>query len=287
MTLISRRDPGQPDRGAVPYGTLPWGVGVMGRLSAFGEEVAEPMPSGTHLSLSGPKIFLGHEDFPAPGSIKPALIVCGYPAFDAPLVEFALRRQHVPVEVTDRTWIPAEKFGKYQLVVYDGSLARAEISPTQFSPEDLMALKTFFNAGGKLLLMRERSDLLALPHGRAFLDELIGGKKAAPMSHVSIRLPDHPWVKHLAGTKELPWLADKQASLLATSRGEVILGTEGGAALYDLPVGKGRLVYIGWSPAASIPHGRLASTVAREQDFEEQMQIVTNVVKELCAPAAK
>jgi hypothetical protein len=282
MTMTSHRDPGPPDLGAVPYGTQPWGVGVMGRVSLFGEEVAEPMPSGTHLSLSGPKVFVGHEDFPAPGSIKPALIVCGYPAFDAPLVEFALRRQHVPVEVTEKAWIPAENFRGYQLVVYDGSLARAQISPTQFSPDDLTALKAYLEAGGRLLLMRERTDLFASPHGRTFLAGLTGEGKREPGAQVSVQLPEHPWVKHLASANELPWLSERKASPLATSRGQVILGTSNGtAALYHLPVGKGALVYVGWSPAASIPHGRLQSTVEMEEAFEEQMQIVTKIVGDL------
>ena len=89
-------------------------------------------------------------------------------------------------------------------------------------------------------------------------------------------------MKHLAAAKELPWLAERRTSPLATSRGQVILGTTGGgAALYHLPVGQGALAYVGWSPAASIPHGRLKSTVEEEQAFEVQMQIVTNMIGDL------
>lgn len=269
---------GKPDSGALPLGVNPWNVGIGGRLNVFG---AEAKPDRRLIPLDIPKRSIPSRE---PGDGKPALVIRGYPAFDAPLVEFALRKRGVPVEVVEKTWRPAKTIAAYGLVVYDGSLARANISPAHFAPEDLPELKVYLQGGGKLLLMRERTDLFASPHGREFLTQLVGEGKREPSAPVEITFPEHAWVKHLTGANDLPWLAERKASLLPAGRGQVIIGTESGAAaLYLLPVGKGALVYVGWSPAASIPHGRLKSTVEEEQRFDEQMRIVTNFIGDLSA----
>jgi len=43
-------------------------------------------------------------------------------------------------------------------------------------------------------------------------------------------------------------------------------------------VGRGQLVYLGWSPAASLPSGRLPSTLEQEALFEQQMEVLQRLV---------
>src|SRR5262249_45305954 len=84
-------DQGKPDLGAVPIGVEPWRVGVRGRLTAFGEEKANPQTPPLQ-SMD----FVRHPPRPQPSaSLKPAAVLEGYPAPDVPLIEFALRRQRV------------------------------------------------------------------------------------------------------------------------------------------------------------------------------------------------
>ncbi|MCA9122574.1 MAG: hypothetical protein H6822_03535 [Planctomycetaceae bacterium] len=74
----------------------------------------------------------------------------------------------------------------------------------------------------------------------------------------------------------------KATSPLAIERGEILLGDASGrAALTQIPVGRGRLIYSGWSPAADLPNGQTQVTIADEERFAEQMQITTNIAVEL------
>ena len=93
--------------------------------------------------------------------------------------------------------------------------------------------------------------------------------------------PEHPWVKHLDASQDIPWLG-KAVSPLVVKQGDVLLGDSAGrTALVQIPVGRGRLIYCGWSPAADIPNGRTEVTISDEARFAEQMQVITNMVSEL------
>jgi hypothetical protein len=93
---------------------------------------------------------------------------------------------------------------------------------------------------------------------------------------------DHEWLKQLKGDSSMPWMNLKQAVPLRVSKGEILIGDpEGVATLYRLPVGKGQLIYVAWDIAHSLPHGRLGSTLEQEAHFEQQMQLLQNIVSSL------
>lgn len=277
---LREADAGEPDLGALPAAAVPWRVGVQGRLTAFGSPVAAASP------ILVPNTFLLPDDeLPPAVKHRPAMIVQGYPAFDAPLLEFALRRQRVPVENLERTWLPTDEYAKYSLVAITGDLARAEMKPRQYIAADLQRVRQFLEGGGTLLLMRGTVDVFATPEGRKFLTDLTGaGTKTG--GAMKLLLPEHPFAKHLDPMQPHPWLESTSVAPVNTGRGEVILGNAAGATiLYRLPVGKGQLVYVGWELADSIPNGRERSTVEAERVFEEQVQVLTEIVNSAYLPS--
>jgi hypothetical protein len=272
------RDAGRPDIGAMPLNIEPWHVGVRGRLTVSGES----KPPNSPPSVTSWAFATNHDAPASKPDEKPALVLQGYPAFDAPLIEFALRRAGVRVDSIERSWLDTREYGKYGLVAIDGSFVRAKIEPSKFSADDLSRLQEFLQNGGTLLLMRERTDLFAAPEGQQFLAGLVGNGIREKDIELSVRLPNHPWVKHLAGPSPPEWLNAKGASPLRTSQGESIIGTEAGSTtLYRVRVGKGQLIYFGWTIAQSLPSGRLPSTVEQEDVFEQQMQVLLNLVDDL------
>jgi hypothetical protein len=279
---LRESDSGTPDIGALPGGSSLWAVGVRGRMDVCGN-----LLTGNDQALYSRPQHIPDEDPPTPASgLRRAAVVTGYPAFDAPLVTFALRRQRVPVEVFERAWLDLAKYGDYDLVAIDGSFARAKVEPSRFSADDLVHLRRYLDGGGVLMLMRQRFDLFASEEGQRFLKELTGAAAPKPPTPIEVRQPAHPWVNHLSPQADYAWLESKAAVPLRATRGESLLGSDSGASiLHRLPVGKGELIYVGWSPAASIPHGRQPSTVADEAVFEEQMAILLKMVKDLNEPA--
>ena len=111
--------------------------------------------------------------------------VRGYPAFDAPILEYLLRRRGVIVEVRDREHVPltAAALAKQKLLFYDGSLTRAKVEPSTLGETDIAALEKWIEQGGTLVLCRERKDIFNNDAGRAFLARHFGaptkGKPAA------------------------------------------------------------------------------------------------------------
>jgi hypothetical protein len=89
-------------------------------------------------------------------------------------------------------------------------------------------------------------------------------------------------LKHLTAEPKPAWFQGKSASPIRASRGESLIGSPAGSSvLYRVPVGKGQLIYVGWTIANSLPHGRKPSTVEEERGFEEQVQILLTIVGEL------
>ncbi|MCA9072808.1 MAG: hypothetical protein KDA84_27985, partial [Planctomycetaceae bacterium] len=270
---LRTRDPRAPDVGAIPRGTEPWPVGIRGRLNVFGAN-HEPSRDYKPQPWTAP---LEKET-----SSRRAVIIEGYPAFDAPLIAYGLRRRGIPVEVIERKWLEPKDFQNYDLVVIDGNFTRAGTKPDRFRPEDLPHLRQFLQAGGTLLLMRERTDLFATDQGRKFLMEIVGTGQREQQTELTILQKNHPWVRHLAGEKSPEWLRSKGMSPLRTSRGDVILGSPTGAAvLYRVPVGQGQLIYVGWTVASALPSGRKPSTVEAENKFETQATILWNILDDV------
>ncbi|MEQ8791757.1 MAG: hypothetical protein RIC55_36175 [Pirellulaceae bacterium] len=267
-------DSGEPDIGAIPRGGNPWPVGVHGRLTVFGAERSTGETPGAvewRLDRAPSRSFDEKRGR--------ALVYQGYPAFDAPLLEFALRKSGMPVDVLERTWLDPAELANYRFVAIDGNFTRAKIEPDRFREQDLPHVRRFLEAGGTLLLLRERTDLFASPHGNAFLAEFTGERTRIVDFSPQVLKPEHAWIKHLRRGAAPAWLTAKAARPLSTTRGESLIGDESGASLlWQARVGAGRLIYIGWSPAASLPHGRLPSTLEQETAFEQQMQVLQTLI---------
>ena len=75
------------------------------------------------------------------------------------------------------------------------------------------------------------------------------------------------------------WLKAPPAQPLAVEKGENVLGSANGAsALLRVPVGKGQLIYFGWSPAAALPQGRRPGTAEDEVQYEQQYQVLERML---------
>lgn len=291
-------DKGAPDMGALPDGATAWRLGMHGRLDASGRDVEGAAAVG-----SAPWGFAPQPAAKDSQSPK-ALIVEGYPAFDSPIVAYLLRKAGWQVEISERAWFDTAKLKDYQLVVYDGSLARAGVEKTAFDEADVPNVRAFLENGGALVLMRERHDLFRSDAGRKLLAEIVGEGQREPKPQIAILQPDHAWLAPLktplaraaalpvfrfpdekdaappaaAAAAPFPWLA--KGTAIATSKGQSLIGSPGGASLlHRAPFGRGQLIYVGWSPAASIPHGREKSTVQAEAIFEQQVAVLRNVLE--------
>ncbi|MEX0819852.1 MAG: hypothetical protein WD070_09660, partial [Pirellulaceae bacterium] len=192
-----------PDIGAIAAGMLPWPVGVGGRLSVCGVKRGEqePVPAPTDFLLRDAELAKP----PSPSATTSAVIMQGYPAFDAPLIEFAMRRAGIQFESLERTWLDPGDYDDYQLVIVVGSLPRARIEPNQYSTDDLQRVEQFMQRGGTLMLMRGNTALFNTEDGRAWLGNLTRDNKAA-RDDFEILLPDHPWISHVDPRQPADWI---------------------------------------------------------------------------------
>jgi len=276
-------DQGPPDLGALPQGAEPWRIGVRGRWTWTGAKSAADAPPQFSLRDFAPP----DDSVKIRTDLRPVVLMQGYPAFDATLLEYAFRRQGVALDSLEKTWLPPRAYANYGTVVIAGDLARAKIVPHQYSEEDLSQVRAFLEQGGTLLLMRGTAAIFGTPAGKAFLAELTGPGPTEKGPAATIRSPQHPWIKHLDPQAEHPWLQAKNAVPLRASRGECLLGSAAGSGwLTRIPVGRGQLIYLGWEIADSLPHGRLPATLAQELLYEEQSRIVFNIAADVCGSNA-
>lgn len=269
-------DKTRADRGALPHDMTAWRIGCQGRIDVCDHATAN---AAGDITLRWDLPLVADADLPRHFD-KPAAIICGYPAFDAPLIEFAMRKRGVQVDVMERTWLDPREYSRYGAVILDGSFTRAKITPDRFSATDLAELQRYLKGGGVVWLCRERHDLFAAAAGKEWLASL-GIARASKGGSMSLLKPQHPWVRHLTPDAELPWLG-KATSPLQVNQGENLLGDSADrAALVQIAAGHGRLIYLGWSPAADLPSGRSQVTTDDEARFAEQMQIITNIATDL------
>ena len=215
---------------------------------------------------------------------KPAAIMEGYPAFDAPLVHFALKRQRVAVETWEKKWLETNEYEKFGLVVVVGDLVRAKMEPNRYSAEDVKRVKEYLEQGGQLMLMRGTSQIFSGPEGKAFLMEVTGYGPLQKEPTFAVLQPDHAWLAKVDAKQDYAWLNTPGTVPLRTSKGEIIIGTSKGlATLYRVPVGKGALIYVGWDFSRWLPNGREKSSVEAEQVFESQMTVLLSLVANLYA----
>jgi len=269
-------DAGAPDLGAIPHGGSSWPIGVKERLSVFGE-LAKSVDT---LSKVTPH-YAPVADSEKVAHRAAVLIVQGYPAFDAPLAAFAFRKAGAAVTMVEKTWVDPKQFAPYAAVVYDGSFTRGKIEPSRFSDADLPVVQQYLEQGGTLILLRELNDLFANPAGQQFLSSLVGSNTIRKPGEVKLLESNHRWLGHLKGATP-DWLPMKNASVLRVAQGTSMIGSRDGASiLYETSVGKGRLIYVGWSPSAAIPHGRKPGTPDDERVYEEQMQVFMNLAADV------
>jgi hypothetical protein len=277
-------DPGNPDIGALPFGAVPWHVGVRGRLTMFGQN--KPLAQAPSLP---PLHYTPNRTEVA--ARRPAVaIVEGYPAFDVPLLAFALRRQNMTVDIFERRWLEPVEFGKYHAVVFNGNLLRAKAMPNKFTAEHLKQIDAYLKQGGTVILTLSGRDAFNTPDGRKFLADITGQTAGVKGGKVQVLDASHRWVKHLDPKGTAVWLGKlvKTAdTALASSKGQNILGTtDGNTLLYRESVGAGQFIYIGWTVHDSLPYTRdRPSSVEDERNFEDQMNVLFAIARDLSAGA--
>lgn len=275
-------DKGKPDIGAVPAGASAWVIGVRGRFHVFGGTATASKQQDTQ-PFAVPNVKIR-----PPLEVKPAAIVEGYPEFDAPLLQYALRKQGVPVH-SERAWLDPKEYPKHSLVILAGDLQRAALKTTTYSEADLQAVKQFLEDGGVLWLVRRGKRVFdGTPAGRKFLQELTG--PVPQETEQRILIFKHPWVAHLDAAAPHPWLAwpkDRDVQPLQSIQGDRPLSSPAGTCLlWQRRVGKGRLIYLGWQVSASLPAGKKPTTPEQERLYEEQMQVLLNIAEDLYGRAA-
>lgn len=268
-------------RGAIAPKAEAWPIGVRGRFNVIGEA----LPIGKWQELKSPQSMKEPVKTVAQATVKGALLVQGYPAFDAPVIEYALRKQGTKLTSVEKTWISPAEFKKYDLVVFEGSLGRAKIEPAAFSADDLKLVDAYLRDGGVLLLMRDRLDLFASQEAKFWLGENLKLVKNAKAASYEVLQPKHPWVAHLESANSQALLNAANNLPLSAEAGERIIGSgRTSAILYRQMIGKGAVIYVGFSPAAALPGGRAKETVEREAEYEAQYKILAAILKE---PMAK
>ena len=272
---IRKMDRGKPDIGAIPLESQAWRIGFGGRLTVFGT------PSKDQKLALAPTTFLlddaNLKKQTIASAARPCVIVQGYPAFDAPLIEFALRQSGRAYESLQRTWLDPAEYDKYGVVVVVGDLPRAKIEPSSYADDDLKRVEKFLRGGGTLMLTRGNTNLFNSAYGRKFLTSVTGISKVKT-DRYDLLQPNHPWINHLDSKQQPEWINARNVQPIRNSKGETVIGSRLGlASLYRVGVGKGQLIYVGWDISASLPHGRSASTVEQETAYEQQMQILLNI----------
>eukprot|EP00913_Durusdinium_trenchii_P010926 g10255.t1 len=108
-------DRGRPDVGAIPAEGKPWRVGIHGRWSVFGGRSEHSSTvAAAAVAVKNAEFLIPRDKLPQPTSraMKPVAVVEGYPAFDAPLIRFALQKQGIPFENIERKWLKTEDYNR-------------------------------------------------------------------------------------------------------------------------------------------------------------------------------
>jgi hypothetical protein len=251
----------------------------------------------------------------------PVAIVHGYPAFDLPLLQFAFEQRGVPVTTSNNWLPTSEysKFGLVVLTgdFPRAGMKPSRYSPDDLShvKSFLESGGTLLLTRGALNVFRdpEASRFLAAITGSARRSTDNGLEILQPkhpwVRHLDPSLfvatlttpedpltkpkpapkPDDPLNDLLTKDKVPEATALKQGMFdlrrtipLNASRGERIIGTaDGRTTLYEVRVGKGRLISLGWEIADAVPGGRKSSTVREEKIFEDQMRILTTIASDI------
>ncbi len=246
-------------------------VGVRGRFTIFGEKVA---PDESPAQIAS----FAHSVSEWPG--KRAALVKGYPAFDAPIVQFILEKAGYRVDVFDRIWLPVDQYLNYEIVVFNGDTVRAKMEPSGLAPDEFGKVRAFMEKGGTLVLMRGNArQFYPGDKGRAELESITGSLPRGAAYQPELT-KDHPWLTPLDGNEESPtWMTAKTVTPLPMPEADnAIADPTGMSILGRVSVGKGGLTHIGWIPSAALPSGRKKSTLEDERAFDVHYGILENVL---------
>lgn len=246
-------------------------IGVRGRLMLYGNEHARSL-----------NVELQPFQYP-PRTIPKvrAALVLGYPAFDGPLLQYAMEKAEIDVQVFERLWLPARKYADYDCVAILGSTVRAKMMPSGFAENDYQQLREYLKRGGTLIVGRELlGQVFPGDAGKTFLKELIGIAPRVKSIQLRILQPKHEWFSHLDSSD---WLISKGNSAIPLSRGKNLIGDVNASRsiLAEVSMGKGRFIYVGWDISRFLPHGRKASTWEQEKDYEQQYRIYRRLVEDV------
>jgi Right handed beta helix region len=254
--------------GAVPAGAEPWRVGMHGRMDVFGRPLDKSPVQPFAWS------FPDHHDVP-PVKAR-ALSLQGYPAFDSPIIDYVMRRHGIAVDSHEREFVPltTEKLADKKLLVIDGSFARAKMTPDVFGASDVAALEAWLQQGGTLILFSQRMDVFK---GSTFLTRLAGAPPRAKPETPVIANPAHPWLRGITGTPA--WLS--KAFPLAAMTGESIISAGPNfSVLWRNRVGRGRVIYIGWSIGGQLTDNRRGGAVETDAAMIEQVKVLGAIIQD-------
>jgi len=309
---LGQEDAGRPDLGAFPLGYDPAGIGLYGRLSLHSGD-----PRGSTRGGPAPPVSWSTNrapaDLPDTPISKRALLIGSSRRSDGTLLQPFLSAEGMLPDAAEGL-VDIEHFDEYACVVIGGE------TDTAYSAEDMEAVESYLTRGGTLLILGGQvGTVFGTPEGKEILQSITGIPAGAGDPTLRIRIPDHPWVKHLAtGEQEHreraakkeedllnmalatddplggigvprsepedrssdpasthPWLS--KARSIPVQKGQSVIGSERGlSALYTMPVGEGRLIYVGWSMMAWRPSGDVAPD--RQELYEEQVAILKAIV---------
>jgi len=265
--------------GAVPKSEQPWRIGIGGRIDVFGRKAAS-QPALPAFAWTFP------DDHPAHGPRADslhALSIRGYPSWDAPILEYLLRRRGAVVEMHEREHVPltAERLATQQIVIFDGSLTRAKVNPDTIPETGIAALEAWLQAGGTLILCSGRADIFKSEAGRAFLERHLGTPPRSTPAAPAIAKPDHPWLAHLTAAQPA-WLSFKGKFPLAATTGETVIGSGPNLPLlWQTKAGRGRIIYFGWSIGGQLTDNRRGSAVETDDAMLEQVGIFSAILDDV------
>ncbi len=260
--------------GAVSTGEEPWRIGIHGRLDVFGRAVASNGPAPS-FEWTFTDDHPNHS--PRTGAAK-ALSLQGYPAFDAPIFEYLLRRSGAIVESHEKEFIPLTPalLKDKKWLVIDGSFTRAKMTPDVFGESDISALSDWLENGGTLVLGPQRTDVFKSDAGKTFLSRHFGTPPRSKLEAPVILQPKHPWLTHLEGDSPA-WLAKGQP--IAAALGESIIGSGGNfSLLWQTKIGRGRIVCIGWSVGGQLSDNRRGGEVETDRAMLEQVELLRRIL---------
>lgn len=212
-------------------------------------------------------------------------MVLGYPAFDAPLMQYAFEKHGARVEVFEREWLPVNRYRDFETIVFLGNTVRAKMPTTGFKTEEFDDVRRYLERGGNMIVGRELTRFLFPGDaGRKFLQSLAGTgpQRTKPKYRI---LKSHGWINHL----DASWIVKSGASPITAADEFNLIGDPEAkrSILARVPIGRGLFVYQGWEASRFLPRGRLRSTVGMEAAYERQYRVLERMVNDLLGPAGK